>query len=83
MVENLTITAGMPMPKLYVIEEAAPNAFATGRSPELASIAFITGIIALLENKSSKVWLHTSSHTFKIAIRSIWYYRGHGRCIVY
>lgn len=63
MVENLTITAGMPMPKLYVIEDAAPNAFATGRSPELASVAFTTGIIALLENEELEgVAAHELSH---------------------
>lgn len=63
LVENLTITAGMPMPKVYVIEEAAPNAFATGRSPELASVAFTTGIIALLENEELEgVVAHELSH---------------------
>lgn len=63
LVENLTITAGMPMPKLYVIEDAAPNAFATGRSPELASVAFTTGIIALLENEELEgVAAHELSH---------------------
>lgn len=62
-VENLTITAGMPMPKLYVIEDTAPNAFATGRNPELASIAFTTGIIALLENEELEgVAAHELSH---------------------
>ena len=63
MVENLTITVGMPMPKLYVVEDDAPNAFATGRSPELASIAFTTGIIALLENEELEgVAAHELSH---------------------
>lgn len=62
-VENLTITAGMPMPKLYVIEDSAPNAFATGRNPELASIAFTTGIIELLENEELEgVAAHELSH---------------------
>ncbi|MFO0765169.1 MAG: M48 family metalloprotease [Patescibacteria group bacterium] len=62
-VENLTITAGMPMPKLYVIEDSAPNAFATGRDPEQASVAFTTGIIALLENEELEgVAAHELSH---------------------
>lgn len=62
-VENLTITAGMPMPALYVIEDAAPNAFATGRNPEKASVAFTTGIIDLLENEELEgVAAHELSH---------------------
>lgn len=62
-VENLTITAGMPMPKVYVIEDAAPNAFATGTSPEKASVAFTTGLIELLENEELEgVAAHELSH---------------------
>jgi heat shock protein HtpX len=62
-VENLTITAGMPMPNVYVIEDAAPNAFATGTSPEKASVAFTTGLIDLLENEELEgVAAHELSH---------------------
>lgn len=62
-VENLTITAGMPMPKVYVIEDAAPNAFATGTSPEKASVAFTTGLIDILENEELEgVAAHELSH---------------------
>lgn len=62
-VENLTITAGMPMPKVYVIEDAAPNAFATGTSPEKASVAFTTGLVDLLENEELEgVAAHELSH---------------------
>lgn len=46
--ENLSITAGLPMPKLYLIDDDSPNAFATGRDPEHASIAVTTGLVALL-----------------------------------
>lgn len=46
--ENLAITAGIPMPKLYVIRDAAPNAFATGRNPEHGVVAVTTGLIAIL-----------------------------------
>src|SRR5688500_9791349 len=43
-VENLCIAAGLPMPKVYIIDDSAPNAFATGRDPKHAAIAFTTGI---------------------------------------
>ena len=44
-VEGLAIAAGIPMPKLYVIDDSAPNAFATGRDPEHAAIAVTTGLL--------------------------------------
>src|SRR5690349_15657831 len=44
-VENLVIGAGLPMPKVYVIQDTAPNAFATGRDPKHASIAVSTGLL--------------------------------------
>ena len=47
-VENLSITTGTPMPKVYIINDPAPNAFATGRDPEHASVAATTGILELL-----------------------------------
>ncbi|MCC6563372.1 M48 family metallopeptidase, partial [Candidatus Uhrbacteria bacterium] len=62
-VENLCITSGQPMPKLYVVEDAAPNAFATGTSPQKASVAFTTGLIELLENEELEgVAAHELSH---------------------
>lgn len=45
MIERLTRNAGMPMPKVYVIEEAQPNAFATGRNPENAAVAITRGLL--------------------------------------
>lgn len=62
-VENLSITAGLPMPKVYVINDPAPNAFATGRNAEHAVIAVTTGILARL-NKSELegVLAHEFSH---------------------
>ena len=47
--ENLSITAGLTMPKLYVIDDPAPNAFATGRDPEHAKIVFTTGLLQRLD----------------------------------
>ncbi len=47
--ENLAISAGIPMPRLFVIEDAQPNAFATGRNPEHGVIAVTTGLLSRLE----------------------------------
>lgn len=47
-VENLSITAGLPMPKVYVINDPAPNAFATGRNAEHAVVAVTSGLLAVL-----------------------------------
>jgi len=63
MVENLCITAGLPMPKVYIIQDPAPNAFATGRDPKHASIALTTGIIEQLQNEELEgVIAHELSH---------------------
>jgi len=48
MVRQLAISAGMPMPKVYLIESDTPNAFATGRNPEHAAVAATTGILRIL-----------------------------------
>lgn len=63
MVENLCITAGLPVPKIYIIEDSAPNAFATGRDPEHGVICLTTGIISKLEKKELEgVIAHELSH---------------------
>ncbi|TDN92401.1 M48 family metalloprotease [Microbacterium sp. BK668] len=51
LVENLCITTGTPMPALYVVDDPAPNAFATGRKPEEASITVTTGLFELLTDR--------------------------------
>lgn len=62
-VENLCIADGIPTPKIYVIDDPAPNAFATGRSPELASIAFTTGLLERLDRTELEgVAAHELSH---------------------
>jgi len=48
-VENLSITAGLPMPKVYVMDDAVPNAFATGRNKDHAVVVFSTGLLAILD----------------------------------
>lgn len=63
LVENLSITAGLTMPKIYLIPDQAPNAFATGRDPQHASIALTQGLVAMLENEELEgVIAHELSH---------------------
>ncbi len=70
MVENLCITAGLPAPKVYIINDPAPNAFATGRDPKHASVALTTGIIDMLENEELEgVIAHELSHIKNYDIR--------------
>ena len=47
---------GLPMPKLYITPEESPNAFATGRNPKHASIAFTQGILQLMPDRNWKAW---------------------------
>ncbi len=62
-VENLSIASGMPLPKIYIIDDTAPNAFATGRDPQHAAIAFTTGIISKLDRLELEgVAAHELSH---------------------
>lgn len=69
-VENLAITAGLPAPKVYVINDPAPNAFATGRDPQHASIAVTTGLIEKMENEELEAVLaHELSHVKNYDIR--------------
>lgn len=70
MVENLCIAAGMPMPKVHIIQSPALNAFATGRDPEHASIAVTTGLLEALENEELEgVIAHELSHIQNYDIR--------------
>lgn len=63
MVENLCIAAGLPTPKIYILEDSAPNAFATGRNPQHAAIAFTTGILQKLNKQELEgVTAHELSH---------------------
>lgn len=62
-VENLCIAAGLPLPKIYMIDDSAPNAFATGRDPKHAAIAFTTGILQKLNRQELEgVTAHELSH---------------------
>ena len=62
-VENLTIAAGLPMPRLYVIDDMTPNAFATGRDPKHAAVAVTRGILQVLDKDEMEgVIAHELSH---------------------
>src|SRR5919199_1820369 len=69
-VENLTITTGMPMPKVYIIDDSAPNAFATGRDPKHAVVAATTGILDVMDDRELEaVMAHEISHVRNYDIR--------------
>ena len=69
-VENLSITTGLPMPKVYLIDDPAPNAFATGRDPEHASVAATTGLLDIMDDKEvTAVMAHEMSHVKNYDIR--------------
>jgi heat shock protein HtpX len=62
-IENLSITAGLPKPKVYIINDSAPNAFATGRDKDHAAVAVTTGLLQILErNELEGVIAHELSH---------------------
>ncbi len=64
-VRNLTTKGGIPMPKVYVIHNPAPNAFATGRNPENAAVAVTTGIVDLLnDDELEGVLAHELAHIY-------------------
>jgi len=61
--ENLSITAGLPMPKLYIIEDESPNAFATGRNKKNSVVCVTTGLLKILDkNELEGVIAHELSH---------------------
>jgi heat shock protein HtpX len=69
-VENLAITNGMPMPKVYVIPDDAPNAFATGRGPKHAVVAATTGLLAIMDDDELEgVMAHELGHVQNYDIR--------------
>ncbi len=62
-VENLAITAGLPMPKVYIVQDSAPNAFATGRDPKHSVVAVTTGLMSILDRSELEgVIAHELAH---------------------
>jgi heat shock protein HtpX len=69
-VEEMTIAGGLPMPKVYIIKDSAPNAFATGRDPEHASVAVTSGLLEKLNRDELQgVIAHEMSHVGNFDIR--------------
>lgn len=69
-VENLSITLGIPMPKVYLIQDGAPNAFATGRDPKHAVVAATTGLLEIMDDRElDAVMAHEMGHVQNYDIR--------------
>ncbi len=69
-VENLSITLGIPMPKVYIINDSAPNAFATGRNPQHAIVAATTGLLDIMDDRElDAVMAHEMGHVQNYDIR--------------
>lgn len=69
-VENLAITEGMPMPKVYIMDEPAPNAFATGRNPQNAAVCATTGLLDIMtDSELEGVMAHELGHIKNYDIR--------------
>ncbi|CAN5631220.1 zinc metalloprotease HtpX [soil metagenome] len=69
-VENLSITEGMPMPKVYIIDDPAPNAFATGRNPRNAVVGATTGLLDMMDDAELEgVMAHELGHVKNYDIR--------------
>ena len=69
-VENLSITLGIPMPRVYIIKDSAPNAFATGRDPKHALVAATTGLLDIMDDRElTAVMAHEMGHVQNYDIR--------------
>lgn len=69
-IENLAITDGLPMPKVYIIDDPAPNAFATGRKPSVAAVCATTGLLDVMnDDELQGVFAHEMGHVKNYDIR--------------
>ena len=69
-VENLAITDGLPMPKVYIIDDPSPNAFATGRDPKHSAVCVTTGLLQIMNDQELQgVLAHEMSHIKNYDIR--------------
>ena len=70
MVENLSITEGMPMPRVFIMNDPAPNAFATGRDPKHSAVCVTTGLLDMMDDKELQgVLAHELGHVKNYDIR--------------
>lgn len=70
MVENLAITDGLPMPKVYIMDDPAPNAFATGRKPQASAVCVTTGLLDIMNDQELQgVLAHEMGHIKNYDIR--------------
>src|SRR5215208_3490947 len=68
-VEEMSIASGLPMPKIYIVDDSAPNAFATGRDPEHATVAVTSGLLEKLDRDELQgVMAHEMSHVANVGI---------------
>lgn len=69
-VENLSITDGLPMPKVYIMDDPAPNAFATGRNPKNSAVCATTGLLEIMDDEELQgVFAHELGHVKNYDIR--------------
>ncbi|HEY8998874.1 MAG TPA: M48 family metalloprotease [Candidatus Saccharimonadales bacterium] len=69
-IENLAITDGLPMPRVFIINDPAPNAFATGRKPESSAVCATTGLLEIMDdNELTGVFAHELGHVKNYDIR--------------
>jgi heat shock protein HtpX len=69
-IENLSITDGLPMPRVYVMNDPSPNAFATGRKPEVSAVCATTGLLDIMDdNELQGVFAHELGHVKNYDIR--------------
>src|SRR5579884_449739 len=70
LVENLSITDGLPMPKVYIMDDPSPNAFATGRDPNKASVCVTSGLLSIMDDQELEgVLAHELGHVKNYDIR--------------
>src|SRR5581483_9497800 len=69
-IENLCITDGLPMPKVYIMDDPSPNAFATGRTPQTAAVCATSGLLDIMDdNELQGVFAHELGHVKNYDIR--------------
>lgn len=69
-IENLAITNGLPMPRVYIMDDPAPNAFATGRNPKTAAVCATSGLLAIMDDQELQgVFAHELGHVKNYDIR--------------